>query len=149
MPIRFCLIGLVSFCVVHDAIAQVTPNINAGDLMRNMGSLDQARQANASRLAQDMYPPEWVIAPGDSTEVLIQSFEIRGNHRLSSEQLLAPLQPFVRKRMPLHETQLLVDAVASQYRDAQIDARVYLPKQQMQRQRLIIQVIERPQSGKP
>lgn len=141
--------GLVSFCAAQTTWAQVTPSINAGDLMRNMGSLEQARQAQSSRLTQDMYPPEWVIAPGDTTEVLIQSFEIRGNHRLSSEQLLTPLQPFVRKRMTLSETQQLVDAVASQYRDAQIDARVYLPKQQMQRQRLVIQVIERPQSGKP
>lgn len=149
MPLRLCLMALVSFCAAQVTWAQVIPSINAGDLMRNMGSLDQARQAQASRLAQDMYPPQWVIAPDDRTEVLIQSFEIRGNHRLGTEQLLAALQPYVRTRMALHETQRLVDAVAGQYRDAQIDAQVYLPKQQMQRQRLVIQVIERPQSGKP
>ena len=120
----------------------VIPPINAGDMMRNTRTLEQSQRANALMAQKDIYPPEWSIAADDRSEIQVSSLQIRGNHQLSTDELMAVLQPYVGQTMPLSTLKTLTDAVAQRYGQADIPVRVYFPVQKFPSPTLVIQVIE-------
>jgi hypothetical protein len=149
---KCCLLGLAlwgsgpAFCA-----DPVLPPVNAGDLMRNLGNLEQVRRANAPGAQKDLYPPEWVIGANDTTEVALTTVQIRGNHQIPTAVLMADIQPLLATITSLAQVKRLTDTIAKRYSDAQMPARVYVPVQKFQRQSLIIQIIElkTPVTGTP
>jgi hemolysin activation/secretion protein len=137
----------------NGALAQPTANeiIHgiAGDVMRNMGNLERNRQQRDAMSQQEIYPPEWRIDPNDQTEWLLMGFEIRGNHLVRADAILDALKPYLRKRITLNQSTDVLALVEQVYKDAGVEAKIYLPKQSIQRPKMLIQVIERPTSMKP
>ena len=75
-------------------------------------------------------------------------YEIRGNHKISTDALLEVLKPYMRKRLFLNQLHEPLDLVAQRYKQAGVEARVYLPIQKITRPKMVIQIIELPSSGK-
>jgi hypothetical protein len=149
---KCCLLGLALWGSGHALCADpVLPPVNAGDLMRNLGNLEQVRRANAPGAQKDIYPPEWAIGANDTTDVALTTVQIRGNHQIPNAVLMADVEPLLANITALSQVKTLTDTIAKRYSDAQIPARVYVPVQKFQRQSLIIQIIEykAPVTGNP
>jgi hemolysin activation/secretion protein len=114
---------------------------DAGALMRQTEQtlrLNPAYQRDTP--LRDALPPPMVLT--DSLVVTVSQFKILGTKLVSSQDLQQAVQPFANKPLGKIDLQHLTDAVSNVYRQVGWLVQVYIPKQKMGGDTLLIQVIE-------
>jgi hemolysin activation/secretion protein len=114
--------------------------MDAGALARQV---DQSVMDGTSQRKRQMalaLPP--ALSMTDATLVSVQRFEFHGNKRLTTEQLQKVAAPFTNRPLMQSDLQQLTHAVSEAYRHTGWLVQVYIPRQSLTEDVLIVQVIE-------
>ena len=139
-PAHFRAVGVFLSATAIAAFAQTTPD--AGSLLQQ---IERDRPIPPKRLiAPDAVPvpQEMQAAPGPAVTITVTHFVFTGNTLLAEDQLAAVTAGFINRPLSFTELQKAAAAVADRYRQAGWVVRAYLPKQEIDRGSVIIQIIE-------
>jgi hemolysin activation/secretion protein len=134
------IVGVFLLVTSAAAFAQTTPD--AGSLLQQ---IERDRPVAPKRLiAPDTAPApqEMKAAPGPAVTITVTRFVFAGNTLLAEDQLAAVTARFLDRPLSFLELQKAAAAVAESYRQAGWVVRAYLPKQEIDRGSVIIQIIE-------
>ena len=116
------------------------PNVDAGALLR------QAEQELKTPLTKPSRPPRKVTpsaatSPSDAT-VVVRQFQFSGNTLLSNEALADALVSFTNRPLTLQQLKEAAEALTNTYREAGWTVRAFLPKQEIVKGVVTIQIVE-------
>lgn len=116
------------------------PTVDAGSLLRQTEKELKAPKAKSTIKARQTKPTT-EVRTGD-TVVQVRSFQFAGNTLLSSDALNAALSGYTDRSLNLTQLKEAADVITNTYRDAGWTARAYLPKQEIDRGIVTIQIVE-------
>jgi hemolysin activation/secretion protein len=116
------------------------PTVDAGSLLRQTEKELKAPKAKSAIKARQTKPTT-EVRTGD-TVVQVRSFQFAGNTLLSSDALNAALSGYTDRSLNLTQLKEAADVITNTYRDAGWTARAYLPKQEIDRGIVTIQIVE-------
>ena len=111
----------------------------------NAGTLQQQFRRDLPQLPAEAATPSPAPAgtiPVEGATMVVESFIFRGATLLSKAQLEAAVAPFLNRPLDFNGLQQAAAAVGEAYRTAGWLARVYLPEQEVEGNRIILQIIE-------
>lgn len=109
------------------------------------GALQQQFRRDLPQLPAETATPSPAPAgtiPVEGSTLVVESFIFRGATLLSKVQLEAAVAPFLNRPLDFNGLQQAAAAVGEAYRAAGWLARVYLPEQEVEGNRIILQIIE-------
>lgn len=138
-------IAVLALLLGTSAGAQTMPD--AGALMRQSEQMFKQSQMQRIQPQRASLPPEQVM--NDTTVVTAQRFKFMGNQLLTTGQLQAVAVPFANRPLKQPDLQQLTHAVSEAYRQAGWVVQAYIPRQDLSRAELTVQVIESIPPSKP
>lgn len=137
---------LIAYCAVSGAsFAQTIPD--AGALMRQTEQMMRQNQMQQAAQNRSALPP--VADLNEITTVQVEAFKFSGNHLLSNLQLQSLTASFANRPLNQNDLKHLTDAVSEAYRQIGWIVQAYIPRQDMSKTELRIQVIETIPPSKP
>jgi hemolysin activation/secretion protein len=124
--------------VDSSVVAQSVPN--AGALMNNIEQSLKMQRNSAESISG--FPPKLSIQRGEEFNVRVDSFVIKGNVLIDSDSIQDEIRPYIGLEISSQQLPSLTRRIESLYRDHGFNSVVYLPVQDLESHRLIIQIIE-------
>ena len=131
--------GLLSFSSAHALNPVAPPNSDAGALQR------QLEQNMPLPMPQLRRQPETAVEPLKEivgATVTVSRFKFVGNTLVSSEKLAELLQSYLNKPVGFAQLQQATQVISEAYRAQGWVVRVYLPKQEIEKGEVTIQIVE-------
>ncbi len=142
---------LLSFCVLgvqaQPSNQPPPPVYDAGALMRQIEQNTRQSQMQRGLQTREALPPAAVL--NESTLVTAQSFKFNGNKLLTAEQLQAVAAPYANRPLNSHDLERLTHALSEAYRHTGWLVQAYIPRQDLTKSELTLQLIESIPPSKP
>lgn len=138
---RLTFIGLaLGLGGISSHAEQNLPPYDAGALMRQAEQMTRQSHMQQNAAQRQPLPPAAELT--ESTLVQVERFRFVGHKILSAEQLQRVAASFANRPLKQHELQQLTDAISEAYRQTGWWVQVYIPRQDLSKKELILQVIE-------
>ena len=136
---RQTCLAIALICFQQSLVAQTVPD--AGALMRqNEQMLRQNQMQALAKQRPSALPPAMDLK--DVGPVIVKSFKFSGNKLLKTQQLTDIASSYLGRELTSHDFQHLTDAISEAYRGTGWLVHAYVPRQDLSRDEVVIQVIE-------
>jgi hemolysin activation/secretion protein len=116
------------------------PAVDAGSLLRQTEQSIKSPKSKSTAKARKAQPK--TEAQAGDTVVQVRAFKFAGNSLLSNDALSAALAGYIDRSLNLAQLKEATDIITNTYRDAGWTVRAYLPKQEIDRGIVTIQIVE-------